>query len=602
MTGDIFVNQNASLEISPGTEILFGGNYTFTISGLLIANGNVQDSIKFSTSPGITEWGGFEFTPSSDDFCRLSFCSISKSTNTGIRFSNSNTTLEHCLIFDNQGSTGGGINVSDGSNLQMDSSAVENNYTIGNGGGICTNNANSTITNSIIDNNSSDDGGGGIYYSNNYHTIINSSVSDNIAENYTFNSGGGIQCFNTGTVNIDSCEINNNNTIFKGGGLYLIGSTVNVMNSKIQGNICEHWDRNPSEGGGIKCEDSDLSIDNSEICDNSGDYGGGIDCESSTLTIDSCEINDNYSVEEGGLIISSSTFTMTNSYITGNWTEDRTGGLSYSSDSAIISNCVFNGNIAEDCGGALTVNGDGMSLINCTFYDNYSPICGGLYLWYTNLDLEVKNTIFYANENGAVYYPNLGGNPFSYCDFYNNLPENFTGSPPALLGQLVTVNANGDSCDLFKNILLNPEFYSTTGDSAFRLTADSPCIDAGDPSFPFDPDSTITDMGAFYYDQNLSTIKNGGISEMPDSFILLPNFPNPFNPETAIRFGLPEFSRVRLSIYDILGREIAIITDKHYPPGYHSIAWDAGRNPSGIYFARFTAGDFTQAQKLLLIK
>ena len=68
--------------------------------------------------------------------------------------------------------------------------------------------------------------------------------------------------------------------------------------------------------------------------------------------------------------------------------------------------------------------------------------------------------------------------------------------------ELVAVNANGDSCDIYSNIFLDPLFYSTTGDSAYYLAANSPCIDAGDPNSPPDPDWTVADIGALYFDQS----------------------------------------------------------------------------------------------------
>ena len=75
-------------------------------------------------------------------------------------------------------------------------------------------------------------------------------------------------------------------------------------------------------------------------------------------------------------------------------------------------------------------------------------------------------------------------------------------NPPDSVGIFLETNINGDSCDVFNNIFLDPQFYSTTGDSAFYLTEASPCIDAGDPHNPLDPDSTIADIGAYYYHQS----------------------------------------------------------------------------------------------------
>jgi hypothetical protein len=86
----------------------------------------------------------------------------------------------------------------------------------------------------------------------------------------------------------------------------------------------------------------------------------------------------------------------------------------------------------------------------------------------------------------------------TYSDFHNN--HNFSGLLPPFLGQNMFINANGDSCDLFFNLQLDPMYYSTFGDSAYYLTANSPCIDAGDPLSPLDPDSTVADIGAYYFD------------------------------------------------------------------------------------------------------
>ena len=92
------------------------------------------------------------------------------------------------------------------------------------------------------------------------------------------------------------------------------------------------------------------------------------------------------------------------------------------------------------------------------------------------------------------------------------------------------------------------------------------------------------------------------IQETNLSDVSFRSYPNPFNPVTTIRFGLPEESQVKIIIYDILGREVTILADKHYLPGYHSVNWNAQNFTSGIYFARLTAGEFTKTQKLLLVK
>ena len=93
----------------------------------------------------------------------------------------------------------------------------------------------------------------------------------------------------------------------------------------------------------------------------------------------------------------------------------------------------------------------------------------------------------------------------------------------------------------------------------------------------------------------------------PVSFVLEQNFPNPFNPQTEIRFQLPQTGLVSLRIYDVLGQEIAVLVDRELPAGYHRTAWNgrdrAGNSVgSGIYLYLMEAGDYHQARKLLLLR
>jgi hypothetical protein len=94
---------------------------------------------------------------------------------------------------------------------------------------------------------------------------------------------------------------------------------------------------------------------------------------------------------------------------------------------------------------------------------------------------------------------------------------------------------------------------------------------------------------------------------IPESFTLTQNFPNPFNPETAIRFGLPEDAHVQLVVIDLLGREIRELVDGNRKAGYHSVIWDGRDNagnavPSGIYLYQITTGSFRDWKKLALVR
>lgn len=96
-------------------------------------------------------------------------------------------------------------------------------------------------------------------------------------------------------------------------------------------------------------------------------------------------------------------------------------------------------------------------------------------------------------------------------------------------------------------------------------------------------------------------------SVLPERFQLGQNFPNPFNPSTAIRFDIPKISQVNLTIYNILGERIATIFDGVAQPGAHTVIWDGldndGHNaPSGVYFYRLKAGSTVISKKMLMIK
>ena len=90
-------------------------------------------------------------------------------------------------------------------------------------------------------------------------------------------------------------------------------------------------------------------------------------------------------------------------------------------------------------------------------------------------------------------------------------------------------------------------------------------------------------------------------------FALYPNYPNPFNPETRIRFQLAENSNVRLMIYDVLGRKVRTLVSKRMDAGHHVLNWnglnDAGADvASGMYVYRIKAGDFIAHRKMLLVR
>jgi len=91
-------------------------------------------------------------------------------------------------------------------------------------------------------------------------------------------------------------------------------------------------------------------------------------------------------------------------------------------------------------------------------------------------------------------------------------------------------------------------------------------------------------------------------AERPMNFWLSQNYPNPFNPKTAISFQLSANSFVSLRVFDVLGREVAVLVNEEKPAGVYRVAWDARNLPSGVYLYRLHAGAFVETRKKLLLR
>jgi hypothetical protein len=91
-------------------------------------------------------------------------------------------------------------------------------------------------------------------------------------------------------------------------------------------------------------------------------------------------------------------------------------------------------------------------------------------------------------------------------------------------------------------------------------------------------------------------------SAVPDNYSLYQNYPNPFNPSTSIKFDIPKQSLVRISVYDVIGREVETLVNKDLFSGEYSVDWNASAFPSGVYFYRINAGQYTEIKKMMLIK
>ena len=123
---------------------------------------------------------------------------------------------------------------------------------------------------------------------------------------------------------------------------------------------------------------------------------------------------------------------------------------------------------------------------------------------------------------------------------------------------------------------------------------------------PFNPTTEIRTGGAGVWQRPVSEVLLGvadrTITGTPDSFVLLQNYPNPFNPVTTISYQIPSQSHVTLTVYDVLGREVATLVDEDETPGAKSLQFNASGLASGTYFYRLKAGPFMSVKRSLLVK
>ncbi|MEM7263484.1 MAG: right-handed parallel beta-helix repeat-containing protein [Planctomycetota bacterium] len=324
--------------------------------------------------------------------------------------------------------------------------------------------------------------GGGVFISG-AGTIRNCIVEDNTAF-----VGAGIAALNsTGTVTVDNCIVRSNVAADPGGGL-IAGGIGNLVVTH-----CE-FRNNVSDGGGaIACSTLTCLIENCSFIENSvvlptGVFGGALSigpvhAETSTACTDAqvidCEFIDNTSGFAGGAaIVYQCPTEFVRCTFVGN-EGSAVGAIACDSTQLTLSYCLFHGNVASEDGELFSsgVNGSDVTVDHCTFADNN---CGGgvYHAGFAPFGfdpvLTVTNSIAWGNSNSTWdTHPNVDA---TYA--YSNLE----GGQPGV-GMLD----------------VDPLFVAPSL-GLYRLAEGSPCIDAGDPGFPFDSDGTVTDLGAIPYD------------------------------------------------------------------------------------------------------
>jgi uncharacterized delta-60 repeat protein len=227
--------------------------------------------------------------------------------------------------------------------------------------------------------------------------------------------------------------------------------------------------------------------------------------------------------------------------------------------------------------------------------------------------LGTLDTTFGLDRNGIVRTHIIGGN--SKYDFGKAVviqPNGkivVAGSSADDLNQVLYAvaryNTNGVPDYLFGALGLGSVRISINGGSAsddaraVALQNDGKIVLAGDTKNLYTQHEFSL---ARILPQEIPVSVKGQSYSLPEKFELMQNYPNPFNPTTNISFSVGTYGHTSLLVYDLLGREVAMLVNENKPAGKYSVTWNASGLSSGIYFYRLQSGNYIDTKKLMLIK
>lgn len=224
------------------------------------------------------------------------------------------------------------------------------------------------------------------------------------------------------------------------------------------------------------------------------------------------------------------------------------------------------------------------SFSNCTFARNGADTDGGTFFLAEPAQVALQTSIVAFTTQGGGFHregSEAGEADLTCCDVFGNTGGDFIGMP--------------DPTGQDGNVAADPLFCDLDG-ADYRLGSGSPCLPAHN------------DCGVQIGLYGLGCVSTAVEAAAPLPLRLEANYPNPFNPITVIPFDLAAQTTVTLTLHDVSGRIMRVLTaEESFPAGHHEIAWDgldaAGKQaPSGIYLYRLATPGGTAARPMLLVK
>ncbi len=581
VTGNITVEDGKTLTITPGTNVKFMNRYQLDVQGRILAEGTEQDSIIFTSKNSDSWWNGIKFdnTTTTNDSSKFVYCKFSKSFR----------------------SPGGAFYIFNFDRIKFDFCTFINNKAVNYGGAIYVNYSNISISNSRF--------------------IANEALAD---WDYMWSSPG--------------C----------GAGLYIKNSNIELINCIIRNNHAHSAD-NGSAGGGIYIYNSEVLIQNSQINNNLSSYAVGIYSSSSNTKLINCELSANGSQALG---LYHSNLDLVNSIISQHNNENQYTISARDSTNITFINTIMYDNEGQNVRFYPSEN---------SFYADYSCIEGGessiVHVYNGTVDWQENNIeedpLFIDPENGDFHLQsnspciNAGTSSGWISPFMNITINELLGYEP--------VDDNYDiGCYEYRNFMLNiddldfgeiPYNIITSGVQIeiLNLCEEDIVISSIESSDNFliklnEEDQYNNHIGEIEISANFQATffiacrpMDDGLIEgevtiyskaiptrtvitvsanvsMVDVLKLYNNFPNPFNPETTIKFSLPQESKAELTIYNIKGQKVRTLVNAICETGINTTVWngtnDAGNKVgTGVYFYKLDVDDKTiKAKKMLLLK
>jgi photosystem II stability/assembly factor-like uncharacterized protein len=214
--------------------------------------------------------------------------------------------------------------------------------------------------------------------------------------------------------------------------------------------------------------------------------------------------------------------------------------------------------------------------------------------------LAAKNIFALASMGSTVIAGTLGGGMFLSTNAGANWTADDSGLTVLNINALIAVRTN---------------FFAGTDIGIFRSTDAGKSWSRVDSLLPATPVYALAATGTNLFAgtngygiwrRPLSQVVITGVAAatggFPGTFTLGQNYPNPFNPSTTIRYSIPRRSHVTLTVFSILGQQVATLVSTQREPGFYEARFDASGLASGVYFYRLTAEGYTRTRKLLVLR